>query len=89
MNDLTILEQHMQDSLTVVRERKYHVIKTQTDTCRKRDTIHQLEKKYGMVENEVGYESTIAYSNLYGFCENPNNNIIHGSGYEPHGLRLD
>ncbi|XP_035840985.1 agamous-like MADS-box protein TM6 isoform X4 [Helianthus annuus] len=75
MNDLTILEQHMQDSLTVVRERK--------------DTIHQLEKKYGMVENEVGYESTIAYSNLYGFCENPNNNIIHGSGYEPHGLRLD
>ncbi|MFS8034096.1 hypothetical protein Hanom_Chr17g01577191 [Helianthus anomalus] len=53
------------------------------------DTVHQLEKKYGMVENEVGYKSTIAYSNLYGFCENPNNNITHGSGYEPHGLRLD
>ncbi|KAI3813582.1 hypothetical protein L1987_18309 [Smallanthus sonchifolius] len=108
MNGLTILEQHMQDSLTVVRERKYHVIKTQTDTCKKRvknleqrncnlrldyETIHQLEKKYGMVENEGGYESTIAYSNgvsnLYGFCENLNNNIPHGSGYESHGLRLD
>ncbi|KAI7731111.1 hypothetical protein M8C21_011347 [Ambrosia artemisiifolia] len=65
MNDLTTLEQHMQDSLTVVRERKYHVIKTQTDTCRKRETIHQLEKKFGMVENEGGYESAIAYSNGY------------------------
>nr|AAO18231.1 MADS-box transcriptional factor HAM91 [Helianthus annuus] len=92
MNDLTILEQHMQDSLTVVRERK--VKNLEQRNCNLRldyDTIHQLEKKYGMVENEVGYESTIAYSNLYGFCENPNNNIIHGSGsgYEPHGLRLD
>ncbi|XP_076956400.1 agamous-like MADS-box protein TM6 [Bidens hawaiensis] len=78
MNNLTILEQQMQDSLTVVRERKYHVIKTQTDTCRKRvknleqrncnlrldyDTIHQLEQKYGTRENEGGYWSVIAYSN--------------------------
>nr|AOD75001.1 TM6-1 [Tagetes erecta] len=108
MNDLTILEQQMQDSLTIVRERKYHVIKTQTDTCRKRvknleqrncnlqldyETIHQLEKKYGMVENEGCYESTIAYSsgvsNLYGFCENPNNNIPNGPGYVSNDLRLD
>lgn len=55
------------------------------------DTIHQLEKKYGMPENEGGYESTIAYSNgvsnLYGFCAQPNN-ITHGSGYEPQGPRL-
>ncbi|PWA78933.1 MADs-box protein, GDEF1 [Artemisia annua] len=106
MNDLTVLEQQMQDSLTIVRERKYHVIKTQTDTCRKRvknleqrngnlrldyDTIHQLEKKYGIPENEGGYESTIAYSNgvsnLYGFCAQ-SNNITHGSGYEPQGPRL-
>ncbi|KAI3665416.1 hypothetical protein L6452_44043 [Arctium lappa] len=78
INDLTILEQHMQDSLTVVRERKYHVIKTQTDTCRKRvknleqrngnlqlgyDTVRHLEKKYGTVENGGDYESTITYSN--------------------------
>ncbi|KAI3502858.1 hypothetical protein L2E82_43667 [Cichorium intybus] len=102
MNDLTILEQQMQDSLTVVRERKYHVIKTQTDTCRKRvknleqrngnlrvdyDTIRQLDKKYGMVENERDYESVVAYSdgvsNLYTFCVQPNNNISNGSGYNP------
>ncbi|KAL8200413.1 hypothetical protein R6Q57_011752 [Mikania cordata] len=109
MNDLTILEQQMQDSLTLVRERKYHVIKTQTDTCRKRvknleqrncnlrldyETIHQLEKKYDcLTTNEGGYESnTIAYSNgvsdLYGFYDNTNNNIPHGSDYEPHGLGL-
>lgn len=97
----------MQDSITLVRERKYHVIKTQTDTCRKRvknleqrngnlrldyETMHQIEKTYDMVENEEGYESTIAYSNgvsnLYGFCAHPNNNIPHGSGYEVHGPRL-
>nr|XP_043638683.1 agamous-like MADS-box protein TM6 [Erigeron canadensis]XP_043638684.1 agamous-like MADS-box protein TM6 [Erigeron canadensis] len=103
INDLTILEQQMQDSLNVVRERKYHVIKTQTDTCRKRiknleqrnghlrldyDTISQLDKKSGMVENEERYESTIAYSNgvsnLYGFCAQPNNNASE-LGYEPHG----
>nr|CAA08802.1 MADs-box protein, GDEF1 [Gerbera hybrid cultivar] len=78
MNDLTSLEQHMQDSLTLVRERKYHVIKTQTDTCRKRvrnleqrngnlrldyETIHQLDKKYDTGENEGDYESVVAYSN--------------------------
>ncbi|CAH1413634.1 unnamed protein product [Lactuca virosa] len=109
MNDLTILEQQMQDSLTIVRERKYHVIKTQTDTCRKRvknleqrngnlrldyDTVHQLDKKYGMVENEGCYESAVAYSdgvsNLYSFCAHPNNNISisNGSGYDPHDHRL-
>ncbi|XP_071693660.1 agamous-like MADS-box protein TM6 [Rutidosis leptorrhynchoides] len=103
LNDLTILEQQMQDSLTVVRERKYHVIKTQTDTCRKRvknleqrngnlrldyDTIHQLEKRYGVVQNEEGFESTVAYSNgvsnIYGFYAD----IPNGSGYEPHGPHL-
>lgn len=44
-NELCALEQKMEDSITVVRERKYHVIKTQTDTCRKK--VRNLEERHG------------------------------------------
>ncbi|KAK1357619.1 MADS-domain transcription factor [Heracleum sosnowskyi] len=35
-NELYRIEQKMEDSVSIIRERKYHVIKTQTDTCKKK-----------------------------------------------------
>ncbi|KAA8531940.1 hypothetical protein F0562_006343 [Nyssa sinensis] len=84
LNDLTYdelrgLEQKMDDSIAIVRERKYHVIKTQTDTCKKK--VKNLEERYGnlilefeangedphheygLVDNEGDYDSAVAFAN--------------------------
>ncbi|KAA8547451.1 hypothetical protein F0562_003685 [Nyssa sinensis] len=53
LQDLRGLEQKMADSLTVVRERKYHVIKTQIDTYKKK--VRNLGEIYGnlLLENDA------------------------------------
>lgn len=43
--ELFRIEQKMEDSVAIIRERKYHVIKTQTDTCKKK--VRSLEEMHG------------------------------------------
>ncbi|KAJ8771122.1 hypothetical protein K2173_023447 [Erythroxylum novogranatense] len=76
VEELRGLEQKMTSSVEIVRERKYHVIKTQTDTCKKKvknlEQVHgnlllHFEAKcedpqYGIVDNE-GEESAVALAN--------------------------
>ncbi|KAJ4842426.1 Agamous-like MADS-box protein tm6 [Turnera subulata] len=77
-NELRVLEQKMQAAVELVRERKLHVIKTQTETHKKKvrnlqqqrgNLLFDIEAKcedphYGLVENEVGYyETPIALPN--------------------------
>nr|WKY18080.1 flowering-related B-class MADS-box protein [Lonicera macranthoides] len=78
LDELRGLEQKMDDSLAVVRERKYHVIKTQTETYKKK--VRNLEERYGTLlldfeakcevdpqcglgEHEGDYESAVAFAN--------------------------
>ncbi|XP_009798453.1 agamous-like MADS-box protein TM6 isoform X1 [Nicotiana tabacum] len=77
LQELCHLQENISESLDEIRERKYHVIKTQTDTCRKK--VKNLEKrhgnlvldleaksedpKYGVVENEGQYNSAMAFAN--------------------------
>ncbi|XVF17975.1 hypothetical protein REPUB_Repub10bG0171600 [Reevesia pubescens] len=76
IKELQALEAKMDSSLVAVRDRKYHVIKTQTDTHRKKvrnlEERHanlvfnleaQLEHQDGIVENEGYYESAIGLAN--------------------------
>nr|ARQ16487.1 HbMADS-box protein [Hevea brasiliensis] len=76
-DELRGLEERMDSALELVRERKYHVLKTQTDTRRKKvrnleerhgDLLLEYEAKcedlqYGLVDNEGDYESTITLAN--------------------------
>ncbi|GMH25173.1 hypothetical protein Nepgr_027016 [Nepenthes gracilis] len=71
LEELRGLEQNIVESLDLVRNRKYHVIKTQTDTTKKKvknleqrhgHLLLDLESKYGLVENEGDYESAVAYA---------------------------
>ncbi|WOH00451.1 hypothetical protein DCAR_0519813 [Daucus carota subsp. sativus] len=43
--ELYRIEQKMEDSVATIRERKYHVIKTQTDTCKKK--VRSLQERNG------------------------------------------
>lgn len=78
VHDLRGLEQKMSASLTIIRDRKYHVIKTQTETYRKK--VRNLEERHGnllldfeakcdlapqyeLVENEGDYDSAVAFAN--------------------------
>lgn len=61
LDDITIeelrgLEQIMSSSVTTVRERKYHVIKTQTDTYKKK--VRNLEERHGniLLDFETKYD---------------------------------
>ncbi|KAJ9564504.1 hypothetical protein OSB04_000470 [Centaurea solstitialis] len=94
INDLTVLEQQMQDSLTIcenARKRVKNLEQRNGNLQLGYETARHLEKKYGTVENGGDYESTITYSNgvpdIYGFCVHPNN-IPHGSAYDPQDPRL-
>ncbi|XP_059624666.1 agamous-like MADS-box protein TM6 [Cornus florida] len=85
LNDLSYdelkgLEQRMSVSLGVVRDRKFHVIKTQTDTCRKK--VKNLEERYGslLLEYESKWEDM-----QYGLVENEGGN---GGGFGLNDLRL-
>ncbi|KAL5821262.1 hypothetical protein ACOSQ3_023144 [Xanthoceras sorbifolium] len=75
--EMRSLEQKMTAAVDVVRERKYHVIKTQTDTYKKKvrnleerhgnillDFEAKYEDSYGLVDNGTGeYESAVAVAN--------------------------
>nr|AZZ09244.1 TM6 [Primula vulgaris] len=82
LNDLSMeqlqgLEKNIDASLSLVRGRKYHDIKTKTDTYRKK--VKNLEERhgnllsdfevkcedpqYGLVDNEGDYESEAAFAN--------------------------
>nr|BAG68950.1 APETALA3 like protein [Hydrangea macrophylla] len=77
LNELRDLEQKSAASTAVIRERKYHVLKTQTETCRKK--VRNLEERYGnlfldwegkcedlqygLVENDGEYDSAVAFAN--------------------------
>ncbi|XP_044469431.1 agamous-like MADS-box protein TM6 [Mangifera indica] len=56
MDELRSLEQKMTVAADAVRERKYHVIKTQTDTCKKK--LKSLEEIHGniLLDFEAKYE---------------------------------
>ncbi|XVF62138.1 hypothetical protein PTKIN_Ptkin08bG0192900 [Pterospermum kingtungense] len=73
IKELQALENKMDSSLVAIRERKYHVIKTQTDTHKKKvrnleernatlamDLEAKLDHQDGIVENEGYYESAAA-----------------------------
>ncbi|KAL3527164.1 hypothetical protein ACH5RR_011820 [Cinchona calisaya] len=74
-DQMCTLQEKIIDSLTIIRERKYHVIKTQTDTYRKKvrnlkerhgNLLFDLETrcedpKYGIVDNAGDYNSAVAY----------------------------
>ncbi|KAJ6732813.1 FLORAL HOMEOTIC PROTEIN DEFICIENS ISOFORM X1 [Salix koriyanagi] len=97
LDDLSIdhlrdLEQHMTESLNDVRGRKYHVIKTQNDTCRKKvknlEERHgnllmeyeaKLEDQYGLVDNEAAVAlANGASANLFAF------RLHHGHSHHHH-----
>nr|APQ46144.1 TM6-2 [Viola philippica] len=77
INELQELEQNMDASLNVVRERKYHVIKTQTETYKKK--VRNLEERhgnllldfeakledphFGLVDDEGVYDAALALAN--------------------------
>lgn len=61
------LQEKMIDSLTIIRERKYHVIKTQTDTFRKK--VRNLEERHGNL-----------LFDLEAKCEDPKYGIVENAG---------
>ncbi|XP_050388026.1 agamous-like MADS-box protein TM6 [Argentina anserina] len=76
--ELQDLEEKMSQSVQIIRERKYHVLKTQAETTRKKNKSleerhsHMLhgyggpvneDPQYGYVENEGDYESAVALAN--------------------------
>ncbi|XP_021908245.1 floral homeotic protein DEFICIENS-like [Carica papaya] len=78
VEELRGLEQNMASALEVIRERKFHTIKTQTDTYKKKvrnleeqngnlllkfETRYHGDPHYGLIENERDYESAIALAN--------------------------
>nr|AXR86368.1 apetala3 [Kerria japonica] len=76
-DELLALEEKMASAVAVIRERKFHVIKTQTETCKKKvknleerrgNMLHGFEAisedpQYGYVDNEGDYESAVALAN--------------------------
>nr|AAR06664.1 transcription factor AP3 [Chloranthus spicatus] len=77
INELRSLEQNLDDSLKIIRERKYHVIKTQTETYGKKlkhrqeeheKLLHRLEgidmnQGYDMLDREGDYETAFGLAN--------------------------
>ncbi|KAH9662916.1 MADS transcription factor [Citrus sinensis] len=95
LDDLTFeelrgLEQNMSSSAATVRERKFHVIKTQTDTYKKKETKYD-DPHYGLVDNG-DYQSAMALangaSNLYAFRMQQQNLHQGTGGYGSSDLTL-
>ncbi|KAL2348575.1 hypothetical protein Fmac_002575 [Flemingia macrophylla] len=100
---LRTLEEDMVASIGKIRERKFHVIKTRTDTCRKK--VKSLEQMNGnlllelekcvihpqFVLHDEGEESAAALANgastLYAFCQH-HTHLNLPHHAEPHDLRL-
>ncbi|KAM3285769.1 agamous-like MADS-box protein TM6 [Capsicum chacoense] len=77
LQELCQLQESISESVAEIRERKYHLIKGQTDTFKKKvknleqqhgNLVLDLEansedSKYGVVENEEHYNSAVAFAN--------------------------
>ncbi|XP_016560565.1 agamous-like MADS-box protein TM6 [Capsicum annuum] len=77
LQELCQLQESISESVAEIRERKYHVIKGQTNTFKKKvknleqqhgNLVLDLEansedSKYGVVENEEHYNSAVAFAN--------------------------
>ncbi|KAB1998099.1 hypothetical protein ES319_D12G066200v1 [Gossypium barbadense] len=103
IKELQALEAKMDSSLVAIRDRKYHVIKTQTDTHRKK--VRNLEERHanlvfdlldqqdGIVESEGYYnEAANGASNLHALrlyqIHHPNLVLHHGGRFDSSDLRL-
>nr|KJB48363.1 hypothetical protein B456_008G064900 [Gossypium raimondii] len=103
IKELQALETKMDSSLVAIRDRKYHVIKTQTDTHRKK--VRNLEERHanlvfdlldqqdGIVESEGYYnEAANGASNLHALrlyqIHHPNLVLHHGGRFGSNDLRL-
>ncbi|KAI0493896.1 hypothetical protein KFK09_024023 [Dendrobium nobile] len=89
IKELRGLEQNMDEALKLVRNRKYHVISTQTDTYKKKETEHAV---YYVDDDPSNYDGALALGNgssyLYSFRTQPSQPNLQGMGYGPHDLRL-
>ncbi|TYG70094.1 hypothetical protein ES288_D05G284700v1 [Gossypium darwinii] len=76
IEDLGALEQEMESSVTLIRDRKYRVLSNQIDTSRKKvrnveeihkNLLHELESlkedPYGLVDNGGDYDTLVGYQN--------------------------
>nr|AFN68928.1 APETALA3-like protein [Magnolia grandiflora] len=96
IEELRGLEQNLESSIKVVRERKYHVISTQTETYKKKlRNLHEAHAKlirelegqsenggYGLVDNGgLDYESALVLAN-------GGAHSLHDTGFGIHDLRL-
>ncbi|KAL1133901.1 hypothetical protein V6Z11_A12G070400 [Gossypium hirsutum] len=103
IKELQALEAKMDSSLVAIRDRKYHVIKTQTDTHKKK--VRNLEERHanlvfdlldqqnGIVESEGYYnEAANGASNLHALrlyqIHHPNLVLQHGGRFGSNDLRL-
>ncbi|TYJ04019.1 hypothetical protein E1A91_A12G065500v1 [Gossypium mustelinum] len=103
IKELQALEAKMDSSLVAIRDRKYHVIKTQTDTHKKK--VRNLEERHanlvfdlldqqdGIVESEGYYnEAANGASNLHALrlyqIHHPNLVLHHGGRFGSNDLRL-
>nr|AAR06685.1 APETALA3-like protein AP3-2 [Eupomatia bennettii] len=98
IEELRGLEQNLEDSIKFVRERKYHVIATQTETYKKKlRNLHEAHARlvralegqaenggYGLVDDGgPDYESALALAN-----GGAHHHSLHDAGYGIHDLRL-
>ncbi|XP_020571650.1 MADS-box transcription factor 16-like [Phalaenopsis equestris] len=104
IKELRGLEQNMDEALKLVRNRKYHVISTQTDTFKKklknsqethRNLLRELETEHAVYyvdDDPNNYDGALALGNgasyLYSFRTQPSQPNLQGVGYVPHDLRL-
>ncbi|PIA55947.1 hypothetical protein AQUCO_00700336v1 [Aquilegia coerulea] len=97
-DELRSLEQDLDESVKLVRDRKYHMIATQTETYRKKlrnlqETHTHLETRGEDPYYEGDYESLLGMSSvgahLVSYRVQPSqHNIQNGEGYGSHNLRL-
>nr|ABW96393.1 AP3-related protein B [Dendrobium moniliforme] len=104
IKELRGLEQNMDEALKLVRNRKYHVISTQTDTYKKklknsqephRNLLREMETEHAVYyvdDDPSNYDGALALGNgasyLYSFRTQPSQPNLQGMGYGPHDLRL-
>lgn len=101
IKELRGLEQSLDESLRLVRQRKYHVIATQTETYKKklkstheahRSLLRELEMKDEHIDYRFAMEDALAMANggshMYAFRVHPSQQELLGLGYESHDLSL-
>ncbi|KAF8410520.1 hypothetical protein HHK36_003051 [Tetracentron sinense] len=98
-DELRGLEQNMEESVKIVRDRKYRVISNQTDTYKKKRAFVLIKEArdddphYGLVDNGGEYESAVGLANggsqIFAFRLQPSRPNLHdGGAYGSYNLRL-